>query len=191
MGTIKYRQREESRIASAYLVHCREIEMFSNIKKRLKRIEKENEAIENRMENLKVHAIKRAYEKKTAAKITQEFMLNIKSALKKKMKILNAADDELILQRYSQLSEENVTKCVQLAFDILIDLDVPYSTFEIIHQTARLLLRKAITVCICFYFAVVTHFSYLTTAFESRCRLSKCHRDQSKNNSHLRRRVKP
>lgn len=124
--------------------------MLSNIKKRLKRIESENEVIENRMEKLKVDAIKRAYEKKTAAKITEEFMLNIKSALKKKMKTLNVADDELILQRYSKLTEENVAKCVQLAFDILTDLNAPYSTFEIVHQTARLLLRKAITVSIGF-----------------------------------------
>lgn len=99
------------------------------------------------MEKRKLNTIKRAYEKKTAAKITCEFMSRIKSAFTKKTSELNVADEEL-LQRYAKLTEENVAKCVDLAFAILTDLDVPYSTSDVIHLVARLLLRIAITVSI-------------------------------------------
>lgn len=139
-------QREQSRIASAYLVHCRETEMFNNILRRIKQIERDNENIENRMAKLKIDAIKRAYEKKSAAKITSEFMLHIKSTFKKKMKKRNLADEENILQMYSKLTEENVAKCVDKAFTLLTDLRAPYSTLDVIEQAARLLMRFVITV---------------------------------------------
>lgn len=146
LGTKQYVQREQSRIASAYLVHCRETEMFNNILKRIKQIEKHNENIEYRMEKLKIDAIKRAYEKKTGVKITYEFMLHIKSTFKKKMKKRNPADEEYLLTIYSKLTEKNVAKCVDKAFTILTDLKAPYSTLDVVDQAARLLLRIALTV---------------------------------------------
>lgn len=146
MQTKHYKQREESRIASAYHIHCRETQLFDNILKRIKRVSRENEEIEYRLEKRKVNAIKCAYEKKTATKITSNFMSHIKSELKKKMKMLHLPDDEELLQRYAKLTEENVAKCVDLAFDIFINLDAPYSTLDIVHQAARLLLRIAISV---------------------------------------------
>lgn len=148
LATIQYVQREESRILSTYLVHCRETEMCDNILKRIKQIEEENKVINDRMEKLKVDVIKRAYEKKTAAKITYEFMLHIKSKLIKKTKNLNAADDEELFRRYFTLTEENVANCVNLAFEVLTSLDAPHSTSDIICVAARLLLRIAITVSI-------------------------------------------
>lgn len=146
MGTKQYMEREQSRIASAYLVHCRETEMFNNILMRIKRIERDNENIENRMAKLKIDAIKRAYEKRTVVKITREFMLHIKSTIKKKMKKTDLSDEENIPQMYSKLTEENVAKCVNKAFTILIELKAPYSTLDVIEQAARLLMRFVITV---------------------------------------------
>lgn len=147
--TKQYVQREESRIASAYLVHCREKEMFDNILARIRRIENENREIDERIEMRKVHAIKRAYETKTAARITAEFMAEIRWMLKEKAKKLNATDDEELLERYSKLTEKNVAKCVDLSFAILTALDTPYSTFDVIHQVSRYLLRLALTVRLC------------------------------------------
>lgn len=147
LATKQYVHREESRIASAYLVHCREKEMFDNILTRIRQIEKENREIDERSEMRKVHAIKRAYETKTAARITGEFMAEIKWMLKKKK--LNAADDEELLERYSKLTEKNVAKCVDLSFAILTALDAPYSTFDVIHHVSRHLLRLVLTVCLC------------------------------------------
>lgn len=148
LQTKSYKQREESRIASTYLIHCRETQLFDNILKQIKRISRENEEIEYRWEKRKINTIKRVYEKKTAAKITSNFMSHIKTELKKRKQKLHLPNDEELLQRYSKLTEENVAKCVELAFEIFINLDAPYSTLDIIHQTSQLLLRIAISVCI-------------------------------------------
>lgn len=120
--------------------------MFNNILKRIKKIEKDNENMEYRMEKLKIDAIKRAYEKKTGAKITYEFMLHIRSTFKKKMKTRNPAKEENFPTMYAKLTEQNVAKCVDMAFEILTDLKVPYSTLDVIDQAARLLMRIVVIV---------------------------------------------
>lgn len=126
--------------------------MLENISARLNRIGEANAALNRRMEKLEVNSIKRAYEKRTAARITQEFKAQIRSALKMIKKKWDPVKDEEIIQRYSRLTNENVAKCVDLAFEILTDLDAPYSTFDIIHISAGLLHRIAIRVGILLHF---------------------------------------
>lgn len=148
MATKQYLQREESKIAANYLVHCREKETHDNILERIKENERNIDMIESRMERKRTESIRRAYEKTSALKITREFMRQIRMILKGKKKNLDPVDDEEVLRRYSLLTEENVAKCVKLSFAMLNNLNAFYSTRGVIHESILFLLRLVIAVCI-------------------------------------------
>lgn len=146
MATTQYLRREESRIAANYLIHCREIETNENILERIKQNERNIATLESRLDRKRTESFRRAYEKSSAEKITQEFMRQLQTVLKKKKQKLDPDNDEEILRRYSLLTKENVAKCVKFAFQTLNDLNTSYSTQGLIHEATLFLLRLVITV---------------------------------------------
>lgn len=142
----QYLQREESKLTANYLIQCREKETNDNILKRIHINERNIEILENRLDRKRTETIKRAYEEKSAATITKDFMRGIRMTLKEKKKNLDPFHDVEILRRYSMLTEKNVAKCVKMSFDTLNHLNANNSTQSVIHESMLFLLRLVITV---------------------------------------------
>lgn len=161
MATKQYLQREESKVAANYLIHCRETEANENILKRINQNEKNIDAIESRLDRRRIESIRRAYEETSVANLTQEVSRQIRMILKKKKKKLDPVDDEEILRRYSLLTEKNVAECVKLSFATLNDLNTYYSTQGVIHESMQFLLRLVITVRIHAFESINCRINYV------------------------------
>lgn len=178
IATKQYLQREETKIAANYLVHCREKETHDNIMERIKKNESNIDMIESRMERKRTESIIRAYEETSAVKITREFMHQIRWRLKGKKEKLDPVNDEEVLRRYSLLTEENVGKCVKLSFAMLNNLNAFYSTRGVIHESILFLLRLVIAVCISTSAirSMVPKALYVCHVYLNRFPALKCHR---------------
>lgn len=155
IGTTRYLQREETKIAASYLIQCNAREEAENLAKRIEKHGRIVRELENRLTIKKINSIRRSYEKTSTKRITREFMRQINFIRQAKMKQTDLVENEEIQRRYSLLTHENVKKCVQLSFDTLNGLNANYSTATAIHEASLFILRLVVSVSVAVEYSFV------------------------------------